>query len=186
MIPIMQTPISLLFQIARDTGLAPGETLFAAGEDVTDVFMVRSGRVHLQRHTTHGAQMVLQNATSGAVVAEASAYSSRYHCDAVAAEESVVASLPKERFLSALADHPELAASWSALLARSVQAARLRAEIRNLPRVSDRLAAWLSEGNTLPERGRWQDVAAELGVTREALYRELARRRAEPVVPSPS
>ncbi|MCB8839686.1 Crp/Fnr family transcriptional regulator [Aurantimonas sp. VKM B-3413] len=183
MITIMQASISLLFQDARDTRLVPGQTLFAAGKDVTDIFMVRAGRVHLQRHTTHGAQMVLQNAAPGAVIAEASAYSTCYHCDAVAAEESVVAGLPKERFLSALADDPSLATSWSALLARSVQAARLRAEIRNLPRVSDRLAAWLGEGNALPERGRWQDVAAELGVTREALYRELARRRAEPVVP---
>lgn len=178
MITIMRELISLLFQDVRDTGLAPGATLFAAGEDVASIFMVRSGRVHLHRHTTHGAQMVLQNAGPGVVVAEASAYSSRYHCDAVAAEESVVAGLPKERFLSALADDPALAESWSALLARSVQAARLRSEIRSLPRVADRLDAWLGEGNCLPEKGRWQELAAELGVTREALYRELARRRA--------
>ena len=178
MIAIMQKSISMLFQDARDTELATGETLFAAGEEVTGIYMVRSGRVHLQRHTTHGARMVLQNAEPGAVVAEASAYSPMYHCDAVAAEESVVARLPKDRFLSALAGEPSLAESWAALLARSVQAARLRSEIRSLPRVADRLDAWLGEGNALPERGRWQDVAAELGVTREALYRELSRRRA--------
>ena len=177
MIAIMRTSISLLFQNARAIGLAPGETLFATGEDVADIFMVRSGRVHLQRHTTHGAQMVLQNAGPGGILAEASAYSSRYHCDAVAVEESVVACLPRDRFLSALADDPALATSWSALLARSVQAARLRSEIRSLPRIADRLDAWLGEGNLLPEKGHWQEVAGELGVTREALYRELSRRR---------
>lgn len=177
MIAIMCGSIAMLFHDTQAAGLAPGETLFLEGEQVTDIFMVRSGRVHLQRHTMHGVQMVLQNAGPGAVIAEASAYSSRYHCDAVAAEESVVAALPKERFLSALADDPALAASWSALLARSVQAARLRAEIRSLPKVADRLDAWLGEGNQLPEKGRWQEVAAELGVTREALYRELSRRR---------
>jgi CRP-like cAMP-binding protein len=139
--------------------------------------MVRSGRVHLQRHTTHGARMVLQNVGPGAVIAEASAYSDRYHCDAVATEESVVAVLPKARFLTALEDDPALAASWSAMLARSVQAARFRSEIRSLPKVADRLDAWLGEGNCLPESGRWQEVAGELGVTREALYRELSRRR---------
>lgn len=58
--------------------------------------------------------MVLQNAGPDAIVAEASAYSSRYHRDAVAAEEGVVAGLPKERFLAALADEPTLAESWSA------------------------------------------------------------------------
>jgi CRP-like cAMP-binding protein len=43
--------------------------------------------------------------------------------------------------------------------------------------VAERFDAWLDEGHSLPEKGRWKDVAAELGVTREALYRELARRR---------
>lgn len=160
--------------------------LFIAGEEATRIFMVRSGRVHLQRHTTLGALMVLQKAGPGEVIAEASAYSSRYHCDAVAAEESLDAGFPKQRFLSALASEPALAESWSALLARSVQAARLRSKIRSLPRVVDRLDAWLGEGNALPERTRWQEVAAELGVTREALYRELSRRRMQTLVPSRS
>ena len=177
MIAIMRTPISMLFQEARETGLAAGETLFVTGEEVANIYTVRSGSMHLLRHTTHGAQMVLQNAGPGSVVAEASAYSPRYHCDAVAAKESIVAVLPKERFLSALADAPALAEGWSALLARSVQEARLRAEIRSLPRLADRLDAWLEGGNEMPERGRWQEVAAELGVSREALYRELALRR---------
>ena len=177
MIKIMHMAISTLFQDARDSGLAPGETLFVSGQDVTGIYMVRSGRVHLQRHTKHGAQMVLQNAGPGTVIAEASAYSSQYHCDAVAAEETVVASLPKARFLTALADDPALAESWSAMLARSVQAARFRSEVRSLPKVAERLDAWLGEGNHLPEKGRWQEVASELGVTREALYRELSRRR---------
>jgi CRP-like cAMP-binding protein len=177
MITIMRVPISMLFQDARETGLTAGLTLFVTGEEVTSIYMVRSGRIHLLRHTTYGAQMVLQNAGPGTVVAEASAYSPRYHCDAVAAEETLVAVLPKQRFLSALVDEPTLAESWSALLASSVQSARLRAEIRSLPRLADRLDAWLGEGNALPERGHWQEVAAELGVTREAIYRELARRR---------
>jgi CRP-like cAMP-binding protein len=179
MIVIMRQSISMLFQDARASALADGETLFVTGQEVTSIYMVRSGSIHLLRHTTHGAQMVLQNAGPGAIIAEASAYSPRYHCDAAAAGESVVASVPKERFLSALATGPTLAASWSELLAHSVQAARLRAEIRSLPKVADRLDAWLGEGNRLPDKGRWQDVAAELGVTREALYRELSRRRAE-------
>jgi CRP-like cAMP-binding protein len=178
MITIMRELILMLFSDLRGVDLTPGETLFRSGEEVTDVFMVRSGRVHLQRHTTHGAHMVLQNAGTGAVIAEASAYSDRYHCDAVATEETVVAALPRARFLTALADDPALAASWSAMLARSVQAARFKSEIRSLPKVADRLDAWLGEGNRLPEKGRWQEVAAELGVTREALYRELSRRRA--------
>jgi hypothetical protein len=63
------------------------------------------------------------------------------------------------------------------MLARAVQATWVRSEIRSLPKVAERLDAWLNEGCVLPDKSCWQDVAAELGVTREALYRELARRR---------
>jgi CRP-like cAMP-binding protein len=143
------------------------------------MFMVHEGQIHLCRHTVHGAEMVLQRTFPGMIVSEASAYSDSYHCDAIAATDSLVLALPKPAFISALAAEPTLAANWAATLARGVQAARLRSEIRSLPRVADRLDAWLGEGNRLPEKGRWQELAAELGVTREALYRELARRRSE-------
>ena len=82
-------------------------------------------------------------------------------------------------FVARLRSDPDLAEVWARNLAHAVQAARLRAEIRSLPRVADRLDAWLAKGRSLPDKGRWQEVAAELGVTREALYRELARRRSE-------
>ena len=57
----------------------------------------------------------------------------------------------------------------------SMQEARTRAEIRTLRTVAERLEAWQSMGHIIPEKGQWQDVAVEIGVTREALYRELAR-----------
>ena len=51
------------------------------------------------------------------------------------------------------------------------------AEIRSLRSVSDRLDAWIAEYGPMPNKGLWQGVANELSVSREALYRELARRR---------
>ena len=153
--------------------------MFLTGQQVEIIYMLRTGRVQLQRHTTYGARLILQNAGPETVLAEASAFSEHYHCDAVVTEPATLAALPKPVFIAALRDDPDLALAWSAMLARSVQAARVRAEIRSLPKVAERLDAWLDEGHALPEKGRWQDVAAELGVTREALYRELSRRRME-------
>lgn len=178
MIIIMCIPFAPLFDGSRLLELTAEQPLFATGGPVIEMFLVVSGQVHLCRHTVHGATMVLQNAGAGAVLAEASAYSPTYHCDAVAAMKSTVRAIPKSEFLAILANEAGLAAQWSAALARGIQAARLRAEIRSLPKVTDRLDAWLGEGNTLPEKGHWQELAAELGITREALYRELAQRRA--------
>lgn len=177
MIVIMSRSLCELFEGARLIKLDSGGTLFRAEAQVRDMFMVKEGRVLLQRHTVKGTRLILHEASRGTILAEASVFSSRYHCDAVATESSLVASLPKPYFRDIIARDPTMAEAWMRILALSVQAARLKSEIRSLPKVSDRLDAWLDAGNCLPKRGRLQDVAAELGVTREALYRELAKRR---------
>mgnify|MGYP002629034854 FL=1 len=173
------TLISDLFCQSESPPYSPGQVLFRTGQRVAQMYLVLQGRVELQRHTPQGAILILQNAEPGSILAEASAYSSHYHCDAQAVEPTQLAVLAKSDFLAALDKEPDLARAWSCLLANSVQAARMRAEIRSLPTVASRLEAWLEQGNILPQKGQWQSLAAELSVSREALYRELARRRAK-------
>ena len=72
---------------------------------------------------------------------------------------------PPPRWLLDLATH----------LASEVQRARARAELLALRTVRERLEGWLAFHGELPARGRWIAVANEIGVTPEALYRELAR-----------
>lgn len=177
MIAIMSDLIRALFSRACVLHLDTDESLFLAGGIPEKMFLVETGSIALQRHTENGVTLVLQHARAGQMLAEASAYSDSYHCNAVATAPSRVACLPKQTFLAMMAQDPSRAALWAAKLAREVQAARTRAEIRALPRVADRLTAWLAEGNTMLPKGAWQQVASELGVTREALYRELSRRQ---------
>lgn len=179
MIGIMSDLFEPLFTDAAAREFAAGDLLFRTGDPVVSMILLRAGQADLVRHTDHGLKMILQRAGPGQILAEASAWSDTYHCDAVAAEPCVTALLPRHVFVARLRSDPDLAELWARNLARAVQAARLRAEIRSLPRVADRLDAWLVVGHSLPDKGRWQEVAAELGVTREALYRELSRRRSE-------
>jgi CRP-like cAMP-binding protein len=73
---------------------------------------------------------------------------------------------------------PNLMAGFARHLAQQLQRARHQSELLALRGVGDRLDAWLGlNGGALPEKGRWHDLAAALGVTPEALYREIARRR---------
>lgn len=177
MIAIMQDVLSPIFEGARRVVLAAGEALFLTGAEVAEMYLVREGRLLLVRHTASGNRLVLHQAGTRTILAEASAYSLRYHCDAVAAVPSEVAAVPRALFRETLAADPSLGDAWAGLLAHATQAARLRAEIRTLPRVAERLDAWIEAGNRMPGRGHIQDVAGELGVSREALYRELSRRR---------
>ena len=177
MILIMSQLFEPLFSDATVRHFAAGENLFHAGDTVVSMILLRDGFADLVRHTDHGLRLILHRAETGQILAEASTWSDVYHCDAVAAAPCVAAFVPRQAFRQRLQRDPIFADRWAQNLARAVQAARVRAEIRSLSKVAERLDAWLSEGRALPDKGRWQDVAAELGVTREALYRELARRR---------
>lgn len=162
---------------AKHLRLAAGEPLFHVGDKVVQIALVREGMVHLARHTRAGTRVILQAAGPGEVVSEASAYSAAYHCGAQSVGATRLSLLPVSAFRAALAHDQALAEAWATYLARAVQSARARAEIRTLRTVTERVDAWLGEYGVLPDKGHWQDLASELGVTREALYRELARRR---------
>jgi CRP-like cAMP-binding protein len=177
MIVIMLLAFAPLFGPGALRRLAAGESLFHAGDPVRLMFLVTDGQVSLIRQTAAGSPLILQQAKRGQVLAEASAYSSHYHCGAQASGEATLLSTSVTRFRERLLSEPALAEAWVAHLAHAMQEARLRAEIRTLRTTAERLDAWLGEGRALPVKGQWQDLAAELGVTRKALYRELAKRR---------
>lgn len=158
--------------------LEEGKLLFRQGDTVRDLHLVTTGEVHLVRNNRDGLALTLQRACAGALLAEASLHAAAYHCDAIAAEASEVLAIAKPDMLAALARDPGLAAALQAHLAREVQRARQRAEILSLRTVAERLDAWLAANDgTLPPKGDWKLVAAETGISREALYRELAKRR---------
>lgn len=176
MIIIMWPGVSL-FDDRKDLRFDPGDRIFRADEKVRHVFLVRRGLTALVRSLPSGEQAILQRATDGYIVAEASVYATRYHCDCVALEPTVLAHMTRTSFRSALRSDVELSEAWAAHLAHSVQRARMRAEIRSLNTVAERLDAWIGEYGSIPNKGHWQTLASELSVSREALYRELARRR---------
>lgn len=173
----MQDALSKIFDTAPQRNLEAGQTLFVNGDGVQSVFRVRRGCIHLERHTPSGQPLILTAALAGDILAEASVYSKNYHCDAVAAEPSTIAFVPRGVFRETIHANRELSQQWAALLASGLQAARTKAEIRTLGKVADRLDAWIAAGNRLPQNGKIQNVAAEIGVSREALYRELSKRR---------
>jgi CRP-like cAMP-binding protein len=81
-------------------------------------------------------------------------------------------------FRQRLRDDPPLAEAWTRYLARQVQQARFRSEVLALRTVGDRLNMWMDwHDQQPPARGARTRLARELGVSREALYRELASRR---------
>jgi len=162
----------------RDVVLADQEAVFFTGDVVRHVFVVRDGGVQLLRRHPGGSAIVLQRVRAGGLVAEASLFAQCYHCEAVAQGSTRLARIPKTIVLEHHLQRPLWLQAFAGQLASEVQRMRGRAELLSFKRVGDRLDAWLTlNGGQMPERGRWGDWADELGVSPEALYRELAKRR---------
>jgi CRP-like cAMP-binding protein len=179
MISIMFGPIieTLSRMATRRRAFGAGEALFHRGDSVASLFVVAEGRVALVRTGPDGGLVLLQRAGPGEVLAEASPFSAAYHCDGVAEEAGAVLCIPKVAFRARLRDDPAFAEGWAGHLGREIQNARFRGELLSRRTVADRLDAWLAWHDALPPKGEWLRLAAELAVSPEALYRELARRR---------
>jgi CRP-like cAMP-binding protein len=158
--------------------LAAGAMLFRQGQPPRAMHVVLDGEIRLLRSTRYGADIILQRTTSG-FVAEASLDQSAYHCDARAALNSNVLVIPIPAFRAAL-DDIGFRTAWIRELARELRRLRAVAERLSLKTSRERIRHFLeTEGVngalTLAQtRKAW---AAELGITHEALYRELARMR---------
>lgn len=161
----------------RERIAGKGEHLFHQGEPVLGLFVVQDGDVHLVRHQQDGGAIVLQRAGPGEILAEASLFSDCYHCDAVAMTNATVRSIPKRQLLDRLRKEPDFAEAWVAHFAREIQNTRFRIEVLSLKTVAARLDAWMAWHGELPSKGEWTQLARQMGVSPEALYREMARRR---------
>ncbi len=162
-----------------DRKLKSGEALFRLGDKTAGFCEVIAGRVRLARVDRSGHEIVLHVAGPGETIAEASLFSPAYHCDAIASSDAVVRIYPKSAVLAAFEQDRKAAQAFTATLARQVMNLRTRIEQRNIRSARERVRHFLGvnagdDGRTVSLRGTVKDLAAELGLTHEALYRTLA------------
>jgi CRP-like cAMP-binding protein len=156
-----------------------GETLFHRGDAVRFLYVVRSGCIHLTRFDPDGLAAVMQRATDGMLLAESSIFSDAYHCDAVVIADAVLQRIERVKVRQAMAANPALMEALARHLGREVQRTRTRVEVLAKRTVKERLDAWLVFNNgALPPAGSRRAIAEDIGVSPEAFYRELQRRRA--------
>jgi CRP/FNR family transcriptional regulator, dissimilatory nitrate respiration regulator len=164
---------------AIERRLQPGQALFHSGSKTVGLYEVLKGTVRLVRTDRSGREAVLQTASAGDILAEASLFSPTYHCDAIATDTATVRLYPKAVVLAELQRDPKIAQAFAGMLARQVMALRTRLEQRNIHSARDRVRHFLAvnadpDGRTVSLSGTLKDIAAELGLTHEALYRTLA------------
>jgi CRP-like cAMP-binding protein len=164
---------------AIERKLKAGQTLFRSGARTAGLYEVVKGKMRLVRVDRGGREAILHNAVAGDIVAEASLFSPTYHCDAIATTDATVRLYPKAAVLAELQRNPDAARAFAAMLARQVMTLRTRLEQRNIHSARDRVRHYLAvnagaDGRTVTLTGTLKEIAGELGLTHEALYRTLA------------
>ncbi|MBC7906207.1 MAG: Crp/Fnr family transcriptional regulator [Rhodospirillaceae bacterium] len=184
----MPTAENWISMVARERlsvrKLAAGEAVFRQGDRAAAVYVVQSGRIRLLRHLEDGSSVSVYVARPGDSFAEASLWAESYHCDGLADVPSVITAIPKSDLLGVLEDNPQAAMALARILAAQVRISRSSLELRNIRSARERLLAWIrlqAEGAppTVVLDRPWTQIAAELGLTHEVIYRTLAALQGE-------
>lgn len=176
-----------LAHLAVERTFDVGEAVFRMGAAARHVHFLTKGRVTLSRFGPQGEEVAIHAARAGEFFAEASLHSERYHCTAVVAQPASVASIPSDELRALLRRDSEFAMQWLAIVSRQLRQARARVERLCLKGARERVRhLLLTEGSGAAARytlqGSVKDLAVDLGLTHEALYRTLATMERENLI----
>lgn len=158
-----------------------GEMLFQQGDLATSLFVVRTGRVKLERYIDEGRIVTLQVARSDNVFGTVGLISDTYPYAAIAEVPSQVIHYPKSVLIRALRTYPDLAEILVMILAQMIRTLEIRLELRDIRASHQRVLRYLryqsqitGESTIIFDRA-FKDVARELGFTAETLSRAITR-----------
>jgi CRP-like cAMP-binding protein len=147
------------------------QLVFHQGSLPDALYFVRAGNVMLLRHSEAGQPVVLHRANAGEFIAEASLFSSMYHCDCVAISDADLVAIRKSAVLDLMARDANFAAALVQRLAGQVQGYRRQLELRSIRSAPDRVLAGVADGWL---NASVMQFSSDMGLTHEATYRSLA------------
>ena len=152
--------------------LASQETAFHQDDQTRGLFFVLQGKIELRRVTKAGQNVIIHRACQGETFAEASLFSARYHCDAIAIVASELIELDRAVILTKFAQNPQFALSLAKRFAQQNHGYRRKLELLAIKSARERIFVAVSDG-LLDESIK--TFSAEIGLTHEVVYRGLAQ-----------
>ena len=164
--------------------LAAGQMLFDQGDAAIGLYEVLSGQVKQVRIDAEGRDVVVGIAGPGEMIAEGSLLSQTHDCAATALTNAIVRLYRKGSLLAELERNPRVALAFMAILVGQILNLRVRLERRSIHSARDRVRHYLAANVGGKERtvalpSTLKDLAVELGLTHEALYRTLSEMSAK-------
>ncbi|MES9898476.1 MAG: Crp/Fnr family transcriptional regulator [Sedimenticola sp.] len=168
-----------LLSIGKQRRFDEMEAVFQLGRQAEAIFRIISGEVHLYRHGREGKRILLHRAYDGDFFAEASLNSTHYHCTAICVRPTKLQVFNANEVRGLLRRNPDFSMAWISRLSSELRRQRTSVERLNLKSAAERVSHYLmTEGAPLGElllRGTLSELAEMLGLSREALYRTLAK-----------
>jgi CRP/FNR family transcriptional regulator, dissimilatory nitrate respiration regulator len=153
-----------------------GEHLFLQDDAVTSMYLIESGEIHLMRRQRNGAAIVLQRAQAGQIWLRHPCLWRAIIVMRLRQWTALFVQSAREDVRRCFETDAEFSHLWADHLASEVRAARLQVEILACRTVAERIDLWQAHNGALPDKGRWKELAAMIGTSPEALYREIAKR----------
>ncbi|RED44855.1 Crp/Fnr family transcriptional regulator [Aestuariispira insulae] len=167
--------------------LRKGGILFNQGQPSTGPYSILEGSIYLVRNGYDGHRQIVHRAGAGDMLAEASLFSDHYHCEAVAAHAARIVCHDKDEMLRYFAENPAVMTGYMANLARQVIGVRTKLELVQIRNAEERIMAFFrlecdqqTGIFTIPKDVK--DLAGELWLTHETLYRTLAKLQRKGVI----
>ena len=154
----------------RSINVDVGQRVFRQGDPVFGVGYLHQGAVDLVRHTESGLAVKISSARSDDTFAEASVFSSEYHCDCIATVTAKVTLFRASAILHLLKSDPDFAFTFTEQLVKLVQRGRRQKEILAIKSAQDRVLYALADGWL---SGTVMSFASAIGLSHEAVYRAL-------------
>jgi len=165
----------------KQCSLKKGQSLFRQGDVVEYLYSISTGCIRLQRLTLDGSESIMYEGISGSF-AEASLFSSHYHCEAIAVEDSNLTAYTKDIVIQHLTNNPLQSLEFMTTLAKQVQQLRTHLNLRNIKSARERIyryfvisAKTVDNLNFVKVTTSLKDLAKQLGLAHETFYRELAK-----------
>jgi len=163
---LIQSLATAEHQFSRNT------KLFKAGDRVVHIHCLRSGEAHFYKKDS---DIIIKRYSAPSIIAEASLFSDHYHCTCVAASRVETYSLAKTLMLEELRTNERLAHLWMEYLSHQIVKERKMHAVLSMKTVRERFEAFNLMHDD-HDHLNLTNIARIIGVSREALYREVAKK----------
>ena len=157
-----------------------GELIYCQNQEADSIFTLQSGRLKIERYTSDGKPVPLRIVRPGEMFGELAVLNRMYLDNALCELDSCVVTYPIALIQRAIDCQSETMKLFASNMLKTIQSMSHSLELRTIRSAQERVLRYLSLVKEADEKyiqldRPYKDIAEQIGLTPEALYRTLAK-----------